>query len=269
MSPHPAEPGVASLLDGPPLERLGACAHLRGFDGVHGGLVLALLGRRMLADAPGHELVSLEGRFVRTMLRGARLGSSVVKRGRSAVWSTAVARDADGPLVTAAGLLRPRGSDPGELHAPAVPCVSGPEGLPELRLPPAFAAVLDQVEIRNAGGTRPFGGHGRAELLAWVRIIGDDQPLDALRTVFLLDILVPSYTARLTESTAIPSLEISVHLGQVPRSDSPWLLLHARTTRVAGDTWLTEDVDAWTREGVHVATSRQLRLVLDDQRSAG
>ncbi|RNL78830.1 thioesterase family protein [Nocardioides marmorisolisilvae] len=263
MSLRLAEPGVTTLLDGPPLERLGACAHLRGFDGVHGGLTLALLARRMLADSPGHELVSLEGRFVRTMLRGARLDSAVVKRGRTAVWSTAVAQDADGPVVTAAGLLRPRGSDLGDLRAPAVPCASHPEGLPELRLPPAFAAVLDQVEIRNAGSTRPFGGHETAELLAWVRIIGDDQPLDALRTVFMVDVLVPSLTATLTERAAVPSLELSVHLGRIPPVASSWLLLHARTTRIAGDAWVTEDVDAWTREGVHVATARQLRLVLE------
>lgn len=77
-----------------------------------------------------------------------------------------------------------------------------------------------------------------------------------------MDSLAPSYAALLDAPVAIPTVTFSVTLsGAFASKSSPWILLRARTELESEDGWLHERLDAWTPEGVHLASAEQLRVV--------
>jgi hypothetical protein len=67
------------------------------------------------------------------------------------------------------------------------------------------------VEIRRIG-PGPFEGGDRAELLAWVRWVDRDAPVDAVSLVILVDALAPALYAVATNPVPIPTVDLTVTL---------------------------------------------------------
>ncbi len=111
------------------------------------------------------------------------------------------------------------------------------------------------------GTARPYAGGADPELVAWVRLIEDDAPPDALRLVFLMDALAPSYAAIMSTLQLIPTVEMSVSVDDgSDDARSPWVLLRARTRIASASGWTTEEIDAWSPDGAHLACARQTRF---------
>jgi hypothetical protein len=143
-----------------------------------------------------------------------------------------------------------------------MPAAPPPADCPIFTVPPEFVPFATRTEIRPVGSVRPFSGAASPELLAWLRLVDDDVPPDALRMLVLMDALAPSYGAVLSSPTPIPT--VSFTLTPTPalaRASSPWILLRAWTEAASSEAWLHERLDAWGPDGEHLASAEQLRFV--------
>lgn len=242
-----------------------APSHLWGFGGLHGGLILAALTERARRLAPDVPVRSVTGRFHRAVREEFAVNASALKTGGSVLAFSTWAQSGDTVLADATVVL----GAPQSVRFPAasapMPDVPPPADCDVFPVPREFVPASAQVETRLAGSGRPYSGQSEPKLLAWVRIITDDVPPDQLRLLFLLDMLAPSYSAVLGSLIPMPTLELGVQFTQSPPADnsSPWVLISAHTRNAPGDGWLFEDFDAWTEDGTHIATARQIRIIRD------
>lgn len=233
------------------------------WSGAHGGLSVALLTgalRRAVGDDVA--LRSVSAQLLRPIDDRVRLEADVLKRGRTVVVASGAARQDGVPHLTASAVFGHPGrgvSAPG----PAMPASPPLDALEPFTIPRDVLPFASHTEVRPVGEARPFAGGDSAELTAWVRFVDDDHPVDELRMVVLMDCLAPSLAAVMPSMTAVPTIELGVHLAPTVRAaTSPWVLLRARTDQAAGDGWTSERLDAWAPDGTHLATATQLRVTL-------
>jgi acyl-CoA thioesterase len=252
---------LATLLDHP-ADEVRVDPGWWSWSGAHGGLSVALvtaaLRRAVGDDIP---LRSVTAQLLAPIDDRVRLEADVLRRGRSVVTATGSARQDGRPHLTATAVF----GRPGRTTtSPAPPAPLSPprDALAPFLVPRDVLPFTQHTEVRPVGINRPFEGGTTAELTAWVRLTDDDRPVDELRMIVLLDCLAPSIAAVLPAMTAVPTVELTVHLGRDVRSaTSPWILVHSRTD-LADDGWCSERLDAWSPDGTHLAAATQLRLVL-------
>jgi hypothetical protein len=215
--------------------------------------------RAVGVDVP---LRSVSAQFLRPVDGPMRLDAEVLKQGRSlSVASSRGLVEGRPHLLAAAVFGRPG-------RGPAVPSPDRPWSPPieetdRLEMPGHLLPFFDHTEIRPLGDTRPFAGGDGAELVAWVRLVDDDQPVDELRLVVLMDCLAPALSAVMPAMLPVPTIELSVHLTPaVATATSPWILLRARTEQAGDDGWCSERLEAWGPDGRFYGTATQLRLTL-------
>lgn len=237
-----------------------------GFGGLHGGLALSLAASTALRAAPGHALRSITGHFHRPIRERFALESQVIRSGRTAGAVQVTGSTAAGVCLTATVIL---GSDqPGAVptYAPEPPAVSGPDSVASLAGLGEKVPVLGGVDVRPIGSVEPYAGTVEPVMTAWMRVRDREAPIDPHSVIFFLDALPPSYTSVLTEPRPVPTLEFSAHVTSNPPT-SPWLLVRSRTVRVSAGGWVTETIDAWDPDGVHLGSAQQLRMAIaTDQR---
>lgn len=238
-----------------------APANLYGFGGLHGGIALARLTAAMAAQAPDGVLRAASAHFHRTLRDRFTIATDLRRRGRHVTTAAADAVGSSGEVLLSATAVfgPPAGTDP-TVPGPTSPTdAADPHAWDVFEIPTEFVPVAATTEIRPVGSSRPYAAGDRAELTAWVRMVDDDVPPDALRLIFLMDSLAPSYAAVLGAPLPVPTIELSVRPQQV-HPTSPWVLLHARTL-AARDGWVDEHIDAWDIDGTHLASAHQLRVV--------
>ncbi len=233
-----------------------------GFGGVHGGLSLALMAGAMLQPAHGRVLRSITAQFRRPLRDPFTIEAVVESSGKAISWLSATIVAKDSIAVAAAAVF----SEPGKLEARAVllPMPSAPPWTEcsIFGVPPAFVPFTRHLEIRPVGTARPYAGGHHPELLAWVRLVGDERPPDVLRLIVLFDALAPSYSALLRSPIALPTVSFAVHpVANLVQAKSPWVLLRARTDYTGQDGWNVERLDAWTPEGIHIGSAEQIRVL--------
>ncbi|KYG52994.1 hypothetical protein AWI43_24245 [Streptomyces sp. WAC04657] len=248
---------------GPRTECTGVPEHLRGFGGLHGGLALPLVAGAMGEHAEGRELVSATGRFGRAIDAPFRVETVPGHTGRSSATVSGRIESERGPLLDSRAVFAGKSGGVSwpvvELPAPEVP---GPGECETFAVPKEFVPISTSTEIGPVGSARPCAGGAEAELVAWVRLTEDDLPPDALRFVFLVDALAPSYSAVLSTLAPVPTVEITVRpAAGLAAASSPWLLLRATTRQADPSGWSSEWVDAWGRDGTHLGSAQQLRVV--------
>lgn len=236
--------------------------HLWGFQGLHGGLALALATIAM-SDHDGPRLRSVTGQFLRTIRNELDISTQALHRGRSMQVMNAVVRTGAKPAIHATATFS---SDAQENHRPLVPpfAVSGKPLDYDVFTPPAeFLPISRYTEIRPVGPSRPYAGGDEPVLRAWIRLADDDTPIDGPRLIMLADALAPSYSAIHTDLVMVPTIELTVRPGDgLRQSSSPWALLQARTTSATTDGWINEEIDLWSPDGGHLGSAHQLRLVV-------
>ncbi|MFJ8098282.1 thioesterase family protein [Streptomyces griseofuscus] len=236
--------------------------HLRGFGGFHGGLALALLASAMRAHAPGLELQSVTGRFDRPLGAGFSIDSRLVRAGRTLSVVGASAQGEKGSAIEASAVFARRGENAWQPVTPAPPTAPGPEACEVFAIPAEFVPIATSMEIRPVGAARPYAGGPVPELIAWVRLVEDDEAPDVLRFILLMDALAPSYAAVLSTLAVVPTVELTVRPGAgLAGAVSPWVLLRATTLAASPDGWVDEQIDAWGPDGTHLGSAHQLRVV--------
>jgi hypothetical protein len=256
---------VAWLLDRSPGDRaIGEAPQLHGFGGLHGGLLLARMVTLASAEAPGWRPRAVTGHFHRPAMERLALGVEVTRRGRMLTSLTVQAIGGRGLTADAVVLLAAdRGAANPIVISPPAPDVPSPEVLERFEVPREFVPIADQTEIRPIGPNRPFAGGNQPELLAWIRIVGDDAAPDIPRLTFLLDALAPAHSAVLRDPAAMPTVQLAANFGSEPAAtDSAWVLLRATSTAADAAGWLQEDLDAWSSSGIHLASARQIRMLM-------
>ncbi|MGW1073744.1 thioesterase family protein [Streptomyces sp. NPDC002537] len=265
MTNAPSSLSPVELLRRPVGEWIDAGTHLNGFGGFHGGLTLALMTAAMRSEVPDIPLRSVTARFQRTIGDEFRVETSLARAGRTVTAMTARAVTAKGTHVEASAVFGAPKPAEWRTFAPTAPTAPPPEDCEIFAIPPEFVPISRYLEIRPVGTARPYAGGPEPELVAWIRLLEDERPPDAARFVLLMDSLAPSYAAVLSTLALVPTIELTVRPGEnLERAASPWILLRARTRTAGSDGWVDEEIDAWGRDGAHLGSARQLRIIRTD-----
>ncbi|MFI1797533.1 thioesterase family protein [Streptomyces sp. NPDC020379] len=242
-----------------------AGTHLNGFGGFHGGLTVALMAAAMRGEAPGLPLRSVTARFHRPIGAEFRVETSLTRAGRSLTAVGARAVTAKGTHVDASAVFGSLKPAEWREFAPEMPEAPPAHECEIFAIPPEFVPISAYLEIRPVGPNRPYAGGTEPELTAWIRLVGDERPPDALRFILLMDALAPSYAAVLSTLALVPTLELTVRPGEnLDRTGSPWILLRARTRAATAGGWVDEEIDAWGPDGAHLGSAQQLRIIRAD-----
>jgi hypothetical protein len=192
----------------------------------------------------------------------AEITTEVIRAGRSLVTCSARLTQQGRPMAAALAAFSP--SWPGESwndrpmpEAPPADTVTDP-GLERPPLP-----FLDYWDHRFTKG-RVVDAAGPAETQAWIRL-ADPEPIDGPVVAAMTDAFPPAVFTRSAAPNPVPTVDLTIHFraglpmnGLAPEE---FLLGHFRTRTVV-DGFLEEDGELWTANGVLVAQSRQLAIVL-------
>ncbi|MEN3282540.1 MAG: hypothetical protein V7607_3680 [Solirubrobacteraceae bacterium] len=236
--------------------------------GANGGFLAAIVLRAMIADLddPAREARSLTCHYLRPPQMGeVRIEVAVERQGRTI--STVTARLAQGGrlcvLAVAAFAIELTGAVD---YAGAPPRAPAPEDVPRLAPPPEVPMVA-QFDVRPTQGGEPYSGAPEAATGGWLRF-ADPQPLDAPALAMYADAWLPSPMPLVDGPAVAPTVDLTVHF-RAPAvaaaiADEPVLAVFRSSTSAGG--LFEEDGELWSRDGVLLAQSRQLALLLAGRR---
>lgn len=236
---------------------------LHGPFGLHGGLSAALLLHRMRAHAPAdRNLVAMTTSFLRPLGASISITAESTLNG-SFISAVNASASTNGKVGLQARAVFAAPQEPGTPEfAPPFP-----DGLPHwsdiepLSIPPEFSPIAARMEIRPAMAALPYSGADQPILCGWIRL-KDEVPAADERLVLLADAVGPSYTAVLRAPKATPTIELSVQLSAAAsHTEFDRVLVRAETTSADARGWLSESIDVWNPDGVHLATAHQVRVV--------
>jgi acyl-CoA thioesterase len=238
--------------------------------GPNGGYLAAIVLRALaaaLAD-PTRAPRSLTVHYVEPAVEGpARVHVRVERSGRSL--SALSARLEQGGRLVALALAafsRPRESF--EFQDLQMPQVAPPESLPAGQPPSERTTPMrERFETRRALGSIEPGTSARAVTGGWLRLAEPRLP-DPPALAMFCDAWPPAIRQRESLGAdglrGVPTIDLTVHfrapLPAHARPDDFYLCVFR--TRTARDGFLEEDGEIWTRDGVLLAQSRQLALLI-------
>jgi len=234
--------------------------------GPNGGYVAAVILKAIQAAAAGERPPrSLTVHFLRAPAAGpVEVAVTVEREGSRATFLSARLSQDGATCATALAVLSeswsedgfsevemPDAGEPGELHT----LDPTGEGRPNM---------LQNYRLRPALGEGAFSG-GPARNGAWIRT-REPRLLDAPLAATLLDTWFPAPFVRLDGPRPAPTIDYTVHFrsplpapGAGPE-DAYLIAFHSGTARHG---FFEEDGELWSADGVLLAQSRQLALLLD------
>lgn len=235
--------------------------------GPNGGYVAAVVLRAILAAAgEGRPPRSLTVHYPRAPKAGpVELAVETVREGSRASFVSARMEQDGEVMATALAVLSedwaeggftelemPEAGEPGEMHAIEA---SGRPGAPRM---------LQNYLVRPALGETAFSG-GPARHGTWIRS-REPRLLDAPLAAALLDTWFPAVFVRVESPRPAPTIDYTVHFraplpppGAAPED----AYLASFRTGLVRDGFFEEDGELWSADGVLLAQSRQLALLLD------
>jgi acyl-CoA thioesterase len=236
--------------------------------GANGGYLAALVLRAMTAelDDPAREARSLTCHYLRPPTAGeVRLDVAVQRSGRSLSTVTARLSQAGAlcVLAVAAFGIELNGALDYAAQAPAAPA---PERVDRLA-PVAEVPITRHFVMRPTMGAPLYAGAEDSVAGGWLRF-ADPQALDAAALAMYADAWWPSPLPRLTRPVTAPTIDLTVHFrapaAAATIAEEPVLAVFRSSTAAGG--FFEEDGQLWSRDGVLLAHSRQLALILDGGR---
>jgi acyl-CoA thioesterase len=236
--------------------------------GPNGGYLAAIVLRAMAAelDDPPRAARSLTCHYLRPPGAGElRVDVTVERSGRSL--STVSARLSQGGTlcVIAVGAFAVdfRGALDYAASPPSMPAPAEVERL----APVAIVPITEHFEMRPTIGAPLYAGADESTSGGWLRF-ADGQALDAPALAMLADAWWPSPMPRLTRPAAAPTIDLTVHF-RAPAAaaaivQEPVLAVFRSSTAAGG--FFEEDGELWSADGVLLAHSRQLALLVDGGR---
>jgi acyl-CoA thioesterase len=237
--------------------------------GPNGGYLAAIVLRAMAAELadPAREPRSLTCHYLRSPSDGDVDVEVAIERSGRAV-SAVSARLSQGEKLCILALGAFAIDFEGALdYAGTPPAVSAPEAVQRIPAAPAIR-MTEQFEIRPAIGALPFTGAGEAVTGGWLRF-AEPQPLDAIGLAMYADAWWPAPYMRTTRPVNAPTIDLTVHFrapaaAAAVGAHEPLLVVFRSSTAAGG--FFEEDGELWSRDGVLLAHSRQLALLLDGER---
>jgi len=232
--------------------------------GPNGGYLAAIVLRAMIAtlDDPARRVRSLTCHYLRPPAVGdVRVDVAVERTGRSLSTLTARLRQDGRDCVLAVGAFAVELAGVLEYDG-AAPDVPEPEAVPRIA-PTSEVPMTSHFDMRPAVGAPLFAGADEALSGGWLRF-ADPEPLDAAALAMFADAWWPSPMPRLTRPAALPTIDLTVHFRAQPNADGPVLAVFRSSTAKGG--FFEEDGEVWSRDGVLLAQSRQLALLVENGR---
>ncbi|CAN5675176.1 thioesterase family protein [soil metagenome] len=234
--------------------------------GPNGGYVAAVILRALTraVDDPERTPRSLTVHYQAPPAEGAvEVVTEVARTGRS-LTSLGARLEQDGTLVATAQAAFARGRPSLEFCDLRPPEVPGPDHCPPEGVAPQAIdiPIRERYETRWALGDPPFSDSGTSTAGGWIRL-REPAPIDHALIVALTDAWIPPVFARTAGFVAVPTVDLTVHFrSPIPPLAEDAFLLTVFTSRVATDGFVEEDGEVWTADGVLLAQSRQLAMVV-------
>jgi acyl-CoA thioesterase len=239
--------------------------------GPNGGYVAAVLLRALeqrLAD-PERAARSLTVHYTDAPAEGSvRILTTIERAGRSLSTLSARMIQGDRLLALALGAFSKPWKNV-EFHHATMPEVPSPEGTPPGRGtrsgPPI--PIHERYDTRWALGSPPFSGAPEALAGGWIRL-AEPRIADAAAIAALADAWTPSVFSWATHEVAIsavPTIDLTIHfraslpLKGAKAGDYYLAVFRAREAR---EGFFEEDGEIWSRDGVLIAQSRQLAILM-------
>jgi len=235
--------------------------------GPHGGYLAAMLLRALIdtVDDTQREPRSLTIHYARAPSSGRVQISTVLERqGRSL--STLSARMEQGgkliALALAAFSVPWQGPEISDLEMPDVePADPSRDSGAFIHsdAPPFTKHMIIQPRLSGV----PFaGGEQPMEITGWLGL-AEPRPIDARLLAFLSDASIPAPFMRTAEPLAAPTVDLTVHFrAPLAAPDAGELCLVRTRTSVIHDGFFEEDGWIWAPDGMLLAQSRQLAILL-------
>jgi acyl-CoA thioesterase len=236
--------------------------------GANGGYIAAIVLRAMIAelDDPAREARSLTCYYLRPPSMGeVRVEVAVERQGRT--MSTVTARLTQGGRLCVVAVAAFAIELSGAVEYGGLPPRAPEPETVALLKPPPDVPIVAQFDVRPTIGGEPYSGAPEAVSGGWLRF-ADPQPLDAPALAMYADAWLPSPMPYLTRPAAAPTIDLTVHFrapgAAAAIADEPVLAVFRSSTAAGG--LFEEDGELWSRDGVLLAQSRQLGLLLADPR---
>ena len=218
-------------------------------------------------DDPAREARSLTCHYLRPPGAGeVRIDVAVERSGRSLSTVSARLSQAGALCVLAVGAFAV------DFHG-ALDYAGEPPAMPRARRRRAPARrspmvpITEHFEMRPTIGAPLYAGAEESTSGGWLRF-ADPQALDAPALAMFADAWWPSPMPRLTRPAAAPTIDLTVHF-RAPAAaaaivEEPVLAVFRSSTAAGG--FFEEDGELWSPDGVLLAHSRQLALLVDGGR---
>jgi len=240
--------------------------------GPNGGYLAAIILRALAraVEDPGRTPRSVTIHFIQpaTEAQSLRIHPVVEREGRLLTNVSARVTQGDRLIALALGAFsrdRPGGPEFSEL---AMPAFAAPEEVAPIEYVPGVMPPIASCWQQRLISALPFSGADRAEITAWARL-PEGRPWDEISILALSDGVIPAITPRLSLAPLVfPTIDLTAHFrNPVPDTVRPTDFLLGRfRTRLAAGGFFEEDGQIWTRDGLLLAQSRQLMVVMERRR---
>lgn len=123
-------------------------------------------------------------------------------------------------------------------------------------IPPLFG----RLNLRTCFGPAPFSGGDQALTGGWIQLREDPAAVDAERQVAFTDAWWPSVYGATTYVPGVPTLELTCHFRSTTTVNGP--VLGRFHTHTVNEGHLDETAQLWSREGILLAESRQVAILI-------
>ncbi|HVL80844.1 MAG TPA: thioesterase family protein [Actinomycetota bacterium] len=235
--------------------------------GPNGGYIASIVLRAMtmtVADPTRHPR-SMTVHYVRPPVEGPVTVRTVAERTGRTLSTVSARMEQDGKLVALAlgAFSGPFGGSV-EFSEIEMPDAPPPESLPLRPEREGDLPFLDRFDFRWAVGVAPLGEGGEAVSGAWIRP-SEPRVADALLVAQLMDAWAPAVFSKVMPPAGVPTIDLTIHFRRslpVPGATPDDYLLGVFRTRTAHDGFIEEDGELWTRDGLLLAQSRQLAILI-------
>ncbi len=238
-------------------------------NGPNGGYLAAIVLRALVAELgdPARPARSITCHYLRPPAAGeVRIEVVEERAGRSVTALSARLFEPAHPdrlcvVALAAFAVDREGAADYAATAPDVP----PADEVDVAVPPEQAPpMVHKFEVRPAIGPRPFSGADEAVTGGWIRL-AEAHPVDAPALAMYADAWLPAPFMRIVAPVAAPTIDLTVHfrapaVAATLAADTPLLAVFRSTTSAEG--FFEEDGEIWSPDGVLLAHSRQLALLV-------
>lgn len=229
-----------------------------------GGLVGALLVRRVEQAIPGRTLRALNVSFVGPVAPGpVSIATEILREGKSVTQAMARLTQDDATqavLLASFGAARPSAI---RVAAEPAPAYGPPESQPALPYIPGIVPEFTQhYEFRWHEGPFPFTGQGHGTLGGYMRLREADGVMTLPVLTSLVDAWPPAvigmFTAPAPASSMTWTMEVVADISNLPAG--AWLTYRAQTQHAA-DGYMHAEARVWDATGRLLVISRQTAVV--------